>query len=128
MQDGSVYTCHTCRVCSKAFIDFDNILLNNISPAYRACPECVKKGNKYEDNKVQKVKDLKIDNFYTYVQENTSSELRQYEYFILSKGLDILNKDSKIRPSNAFKQSLEILNYYIEDNDFSFKDFEFNRI
>jgi len=117
-----VYTTFTCRICSNAFIDKDDLNIQNISPKYKACPECVKKGNKYEDNKVQKVKDLKIDNIYSYVSSNVEWT---HQAFILNKSLEILDKGSKnMRADGIVKQASEILNYYLEDKDDSWKEIE----
>lgn len=126
-----IWVTHTCRICGRAFQDTDDIDSQNIPPTYRACEYCLKNGFQYEDKKA-KTNYIKNDILYGYVFDNIPKHLEEHTAFILNKCIEILKQNidrgKKISSKAILKQAVEVLGYYIEDNDYSFKNLELSEI
>jgi DNA-directed RNA polymerase subunit RPC12/RpoP len=125
-----VYVSHTCRICGKAFLNEDELDIQNISPDYIACPECCKT-NKRKDLD-RRNHNIKLDALYTYVFEHTPKEYIQYQPFLLDKSISIFNKflekNKRINSRNIFNQSKEVLEYILEDENDNIKNYVLTNI
>lgn len=114
------YVSHTCKNCKCAFIDVDELNAQVEAPDYKYCPKCVKLGfkNTKELRENYRSSARVMEYIYKWRQEHDEIPEEDAE-FIYNKCLEKVKEykiyGKKMNTSSIFKQAVEILSYYKEE-------------
>ena len=108
--------------CNNIWIDKDELDVYVNPPVYKYCEDCIKKGFKNDKKAKNKYKSIVSFEKYIYDWQCENKDLSKKDSdFVYNKCMELLKQyiefDKKISTKSIFKQALEILSYYKEEEN-----------